>query len=99
MDGEVAESVRSGGELTRGASREPDQGAWRQRDRAVLRGQLTGAIDHMDEDVDVRPGVSADDAGGRQSDDVRVEVAFARVELPGRAGRVRVGRADERAVA
>src|SRR6188472_3771043 len=98
MNGEVAEPLGPGSELTRRASREPNQGAWRERDRAVLRGQLTGAGENVDEDVDVGPGVSADDAGGRQPDDVGVEVAFACLELPGRAGRVRVGD-DEGAVA
>jgi hypothetical protein len=98
MDGEVAESVGPGSELTMRAAREPNQVARGERESAALRGQLTRAGENVDEDVDVGPGVSANDAGGRQPDDIGVEITFACLKLPSRAGRVGVG-GDECAVA
>lgn len=74
VHGEVGESVCCSGDGSLRTSGQPDQAAGIEGHRAGVGQQLAGAAQHMDEDVEIRPGVGRDVAVRLELDDVRIQM-------------------------
>ena len=90
VNGEVAQTVGSGGELPPGATGQPHQRPGPQVDGVPLGREVATAGQDVDQDVEVGACVCVDGAARSEGDEVGVEIAFAGLELPDRASRVRL---------